>query len=276
MTTLIGLNSYGDGSVFDPATAPICNINDIKIKNAVFDEVGLFDGSGDSANERSKWSSHTVFIAKLKDNLEAGNISLDEHDISGLKVKRKKSESNTYVDLATVNYVPNSMMTYLDYFASSNTDYDYAVVPVSTSGIEGIINITPTKPMFDGWWLIDCDDPDKNHFHFYYNLKDVNISTHQDRTVLNTFSKYPKVYYGQKYAKHGSLSGLLLPDDGNVVTQLRKLEDMINKHKPLLLKDSMGRCFYVDVSAPSMVAMQRPNDISSISINWVEVREYHD
>lgn len=276
MTTMIGIGVYGDGGVFDPATSQIYNIDEVNITNAVFDEVDLFDGKQNTANEKGKWNSNTKFVTKFLGNLEAGNISLGEAEISGLKVKRKRKGASTYKDLATVDYIPNSMMTYYDYFAASSKDYEYAVVPIDNAGIEGVISTIYTSPDFEGWWLIDPDNPEDGSFHFYYNLEDVSISTYEDRTELNTFAKYPKVYYGQKRAKHGSLSGLFIPEKDNVVKQYEKLESIISKHKPLLLKDGEGRCYFVDVSAPNEVAVQRPSGISSININWVEVDEYND
>lgn len=276
MTTFIGIGVYGDGGVFDPATSFIRDVNTVEIKNAIYDEVVLYESELDNVNERGRWNSLTKFLARFNGNLEAGNIALDEAEISGLKIKRKRTENDIYTDLDLVDYVPNSLMSYKDYFARSEIDYNYAVVPVDVAGIEGVITPITTTPQFEGWWLIDPDYPEENNFQFFYNIDDMTITTDEDRSEISTFGKYPLVRYGQKRAKRGSLTGLLIPEGENVVKQYKRLDYLTKQHKPLLLKDSKGRSCYVDVSAPQEVVLQKPSGLSKVTINWVEVDEYND
>lgn len=274
---IIGYDTFGMIPFGTPAI-PLLNGQYLEIKNMVIDELHVQSGIVNNS-EKQLWENNTIFIAKFQDDLEAGNIGMRGNAISLLRIKRRNIKKSNFLTLKEIPFNPDpTFIEYRDFTAAAAQNYEYAVAPVDDSGIEGAISSVNVSPNFTGWWLIDLDNPEEYSFQFVHNLDDVNITTDEDRTELSTFSKYPKVYYGQKRAKRGSLSGLIVDIESNnsVYNQYKKLDTIIAQHKTLLLKDSKGRAFMVDISAPTENIMSRTKYAEKITINWVEVDEYND
>ncbi|MCT4605378.1 MAG: hypothetical protein N4A64_04605 [Marinisporobacter sp.] len=182
-----------------------------------------------------------------------------------------------YTILKELPFSPEpSQIVYDDYSALSTVYYEYIVTPVDATGIEGIVTATVVRPEFDGWWIVDLDNPEEYNFQFLYNLDDVTINMTEDRTEMSTFGKYPLVRYGTKRARKCTLSGLFIPEGESTKEQYDKFDQMLTQRKPYLLKDKYGRKFVVDISSPQETILSRLQGVTKIAVNWVEVGEYED
>ena len=270
---IIGIDYIG-ATPFDIGVAPV-HSSYIELKNSVVDELHIQSQLSNSSTKEN-WTNGTILLAKFNGDLEAGNITMRENPISKLRIKRRNYNSTIFKVLKEMPFNPDpTELIYDDYTCVSDDTYDYSVVPVDSAGIEGIMTAVSVKPHVEGWWIIDRDNPG-NHIKFMYNLDEVSISTDEDRTELSTFSRYPKVYYGTKRAKRGSLSGLFIPEGMTVRDQIAMLENLTQQHKPLLLKGGYGRSYIVDVSAPQLSIAPMMKDITKVNISWVEVEQFND
>ncbi|MGE6227640.1 hypothetical protein [Paenibacillus chitinolyticus] len=261
---------------YSAATASITNASYVEVRNCIVDEIEL-QTTLDDDKAKDKWGNGTVLLATFNGDLEAGNISMRGNAIEKLRIKRRKLSDMNFKTLKELPFHPApTQIIYDDYTVSSNIDYEYIVAPVDSTGIEGIMTAVAIKPKFDGWWIVDPDDPEKYNFQFLYNLDDVSITVDEDRTELSTFSKYPKVYYGQKYARKGSLASLFIPEGYDAKEKYEHLVQMINIKKPYILKDSYGRNFRVDISSPRETIQSRLAGLTKVQIDWVEVGEVDD
>jgi hypothetical protein len=272
---IIGLDMIGS-LPYSPFTPSTTGITYAEVSNMVVDAMQM-QTNIDSANVKDSWGYGTVLLATFNGDLEAGNIQMRENAIEALRVKRRNLEESNFVVLAELPFNPEpTQIQYDDYTVSSNEEYEYVIAPVDTTGIEGFMTATYINPKFDGWWIVDPDRPEEFNFQFLYNLEDVSITVEEDRTELSTFSKFPKVYYGQKYARKGNLSSLFIPNGDSAKEQYEKLIFMLNQHKPYILKDGYGRNFRVDISSPQEQIQTKTSGMTKVSVNWVEVGEAND
>ncbi|WP_336786966.1 hypothetical protein [Paenibacillus sp. MMO-177] len=272
---IIGLDMIG-AQGFKSLVPPVTNATYLEVENCVADVLQL-QTNIDNDDTKDKWGYGTVLLATFNGDLEAGNIQMRENPISELRVKRRNLKDQNFIVVKELPFNPEpTQIVYDDYTVSSGEEYEYVIAPVDASGIEGFMTATYINPKFDGWWIVDPDQPELYNFQFLYNLDDVNITVDEDRTEINTFSKFPKVYYGQKYARRGSLSSLFIPEGYNAKEQYERLIAMINAKKPYILKDGYGRNFRVDISAPQETVQARMAGVTKVAVNWVEVGEVND
>lgn len=265
------------GSQIFPSHSAVKNVQYAEVKNVIADELHIQSTVGETTSDKNEWTYGTVLLATFNGDLEAGNIQMRENPIEKLRVKRRLLSKPNFIILKELPFNPEpTELIYDDYTALSDKEYEYVVVPVDATGIEGIMTATYVNPKFDGWWLIDLDNPEEYNFQFIYNLEDVSIDTDEDRTEMSTFGKYPIVRYGTKRAKRGQLSSLFIPGGYNIREQIERLDEMLAQHKPYLLKDGYGRKYIVDVTAPNETIMPRVAGLSKVTIDWVEVDEYND
>lgn len=272
---IIGYDMIGSNP-YTAATSPITNVSYVEARNSIVDELSL-QTSIDNDKTKNVWGFGTVLLATFTGDLEAGNIRMRENPVDKLRVKRRNLKDKNFIVLKELPFDPDpTQLVYDDYTASSATDYEYIVTPVDSTGIEGIMTATFINPKFDGWWIVDPDEPEKYNFQFLYNLDDVSITVDEDRTEVSTFSKFPKVYYGQKYARRGSLTSLFIPEGDSAKEKYERLIEMINTKKPYILKDGYGRKFTVDISSPKETIQSRLAGVTKVQIEWVEVGEIVD
>lgn len=272
---IIGYDVIGE-DVFSVVTPSINNISILSVTGCVADEVHLQTVTVNNPSKQG-WTTGTVLLASYNGDLEAGNILMAENPIEKLRIKRRNYKKQSFKTLKELPFDPNpSQLKYKDYTALSKQEYEYMVVPVDSSGIEGVIGSVNIVANFDGWWIVDLDEPEKYSFQFLYNMDDITVTTDEDRNEIVTFSKYPKVIYGTRRNKRGTLSGLFIPEGYDVREQLEKLDEMISKHKTYLLKDGYGRKYMVDISGQSEKISMSLRGTSVMTVNWVEVGEYID
>lgn len=148
-------------------------------------------------------------------------------------------------------------------------EYEYMVRAIGTNGTQS--NISPPEMVYmtyDGWWVMDLDTNES--FQFLYNIPLSQIDREEERNELRTFSSKPFIRYGSFKVNKGSLSGLKIPEDYvSSRDQIINLLNLMDKRKPLLLKNDIGDSWMVNIFNPSR--KQGVALTEEISIEWVEV-----
>lgn len=280
---ILGYDTF-TGNIVDTPQIPFQNINKIEISNCIIDELHVRNAIIDII-EKGSYDNSTILKAEFNGDMEAGSISMRENQIVKLRVKRREVGSVYFRTVAEFEIDDNEQIltksfTFKDYEPRSNVVYEWAVTPVDASGIEGNLTTTTSRIKFDGWWIIDLDNPEEYSLQFVFNMDSVNISTEEDREVLSTFARYGFVRYGAKYAKSIALKGLFSEDDGfypvETWRQIEKLDKMKLMHKSFLVKSGNGKRFIGDIHSPQENTYEAINKIEDVQIEVYEVGEIND
>lgn len=278
---ILGYNSLM-GDVVDTPQIPVQNINYIEVSNCIVDEIQVRSTVVNQTDKES-FTNDTIMLAKFLGDMEAGNIGMRENKIAKLRLKRRevgKVKFTTIKEFPFEDQILSKAYQFLDYEPKGNIEYEYFVIPVDESGIEGRGTAISALLNFEGWWLIDLDDPENYSLQFIFNMDSVNINTEQDRFELSTFAKFPYVKYGAKHCKRGSLNSLFADlscsDSVPLIKLVSKLDEMAQKHKSYLLKDGNGHRYIVDIHSPVEQTYEAIKDISDISVEWYQVGEVND
>lgn len=272
------------GDVLNIPQTPIQNINYIQFANCIIDEFHVRSKIVDQI-KKEEYSDDTILKGTFSGDLEAGSISMRGNKILKYRLKRREIGHTTFrtvyekdVDVDHPNMTET--VTYKDWEPRSNVEYEWQVVPVDESGIEGSISTVTNKVIFDGWWVIDQDNPEEYSLHFVWNLNDTSISREEDRTVLSTFAKHSFVRYGARYSKTMTLKALLAEDEKYNPTpiwkQVEKIDKMHLMRKSFLVKDGNGRRFIADMYDPQETTNEKIREIEDIQVSIYEVGELVD
>ncbi|MCJ7856718.1 hypothetical protein MUJ63_10520 [Lachnospiraceae bacterium NSJ-143] len=280
---ILGYDTF-TGNIVDTPQIPLQRINSIEASNCIIDELHVRNAVMDII-EKGSYDDMTILKAEFNGDMEAGSITMRENQIVKLRVKRREA-GNTYFrtvaefELDNDEQILTKAFTFKDYEPRSNVTYEWAVTPVDSSGIEGNLTSTTSKIKFDGWWVIDLDNPEEYSLQFVFNMDSVNISTEEDREVLSTFARYGFVRYGAKYAKSMTLKWLFMENDGFYPTetwrQVERLDKMKLMHKSFLVKSGNGKRFIGDIHSPQETTYEAIRQIEDIQIEVYEVGEIND
>lgn len=271
------------GNIVDTPQLPIQDINVIEISNCTIDELHIRNAVSDVL-EKGSYDNSTVMKAEFNGDMEAGSISMRDNKIAKLRLKRREIGSTHFrtvveFEVEDANALVKSY-NFKDYEPRSNVKYEWAVTPVDASGIEGNLTTTIAKVDFDGWWVIDMDNPEEYRLQFVFNMDSVSISAEEDREILSTFARYGFVRYGAKYAKSLTLKSLFCEDDGfypvETWRQIERLDKMKLMHKSFLIKSGNGKRFIGDIHSPQETTYEAIDSIEDVQIEVYEVGEIND
>lgn len=263
------------GSVIDDVQVGLKNISNIQINDGIFDELHVRNTIVD-ITEKSDYDNATVLKADFNGDLEAGNVNMRGNAIKKIRLKRKEESDSIYSTVKEYDFENQiSTRTYecKDYFPRGGVSCSWMSVPVDESGIEGIGDSVDSVLNYEGWWVIDPDDPENYSVQFLYDVDSVDITTEQDRTVLTTFSQFPYVRYGKKYVNQFTLKGLVVNEGVPVWKQIKKIETMCKTHKTFLVKDANGNRYLADIYSPARTTNEAISDINNISLSVYEISE---
>lgn len=271
------------GNITDTPQIPMQNINKIEVSNCIIDELHIRNAVIDII-EKGSYDNMTILKAEFNGDMEAGSISMRENKIVKLRLKRREVGNTYFRTIAEFEMNDEQILTksfsFKDYEPRSNVTYEWAVTPVDASGIEGNLTTTTEKIKFDGWWVIDLDNPEEYSLQFIFNMDSVNISAEEDREVLSTFARYGFVRYGAKYAKSMTLKGLFIETDGfypvETWRQIERLDKMKLMHKSFLIKSGNGKRFIGDIHTPQESTYEGIDKIEDVQIDIYEVGEIND
>ena len=231
------------------------DVDYMKIENGIYDDVYATHINEDVKNPNEfvvpdSWDRETYLHAKFNGDLFSGNADIGVKNTSNLIVKRR--EEGTYKWMPLFNIEVDSSadfnFTVIDYFAASNTTYEYAVVPI-VNNEEGAYSISePCEVSFDNLVIIDKEDK-------YSTIFDISVSQQKNNTssvVIPIQSKYP-IYVANAYNDYytGNISATFInmnctnmnPSIKEVNKYRTDVLNFLNNRKIKFIKDPDGRCW---------------------------------
>ena len=260
----------------------VININNIEISNCIIDELHVRAAVDDSVNllpTKDDWQIDTYLLAKFQGNLEAGNISNQGYKIAKFVIKRRKINELKPLTIGSVNYVEGQTFMFTDY-TQANEKYIYGVYPVGENGIEGAPNEIVGTSDFTGYFVVDKDTGNVLTFDKSFDSKPmVDTQLNQGRYSVETFSKYPSIYYNETLYHTFTLSSVIVPDEltKSGDTYLNILNKFIIEHKPMIVKSGNGEVYVCDLSnlkKSSPLNTWDGYDYLEISIDCQEIDDY--
>lgn len=289
MSLLLNYSVY-DYECFSDDLPAVSDMTYVEVGQSIIDEL-MIRTKTDQGNTdiRETWNNDTVLLAKFASSLEAGNINNDGVKIVSFKIKRKLVTDLDSIDVGDVMFSGNTNYDFYDY-TQKNGNNLYTVIPIGENGLDGVPFDTTVASSFEGTWLVDKDTNNMLVFDKALSttmsntgsIADISTSFSQSRVLIETFNKFPQVFYtGDTSFESFTLSTVLIPDDGDksYSKYLDVLNKFINDHKPKLLKFDNGKAIIVDVSNPRTTTPMTTwdgFDYIILSVDVVEVDSYEN
>ncbi|MGG1663872.1 hypothetical protein [Brevibacillus sp. NRS-1366] len=279
LITFIGKSFYGN-SYFRSPTSSIRKINNLQVANYIADELHVRERTDiDQSNMRETWQSDTRLLAKFKNSLEAGNVENGGLQIVEFAIKRRRIDEINSITLGRTDFIHNVNINWVD-VTQPNDKFVYSIVPVGENGLEGFPNEVSAESNFVGWWIVDKDNNEVLAFDKAIgNVGNVDTQLNQGRTLIETFSPYPQIYYNNQEYTSFSLTTVIIPKEfeRSGKEYKRVFQNFIQKHTPMIVKSGDGRVFVCDVSnlrTSQPLNVWNGHDYLTITVDLVEVEDY--
>ncbi len=251
---LVGLDIFGLDAI-SKTTNYVSKNYRVELTNQICDQVHLRRNTSQSFNaNQDTWQPDSIFLANFKDNLEAGNISLNSMPVTKLKFYKRKASELTWTDVAEVDYI-EGQTTYeiLDRFCEANETLEYAVRPCADE-LEGVYKIAQIDVMFDAAFIFDK----ASNYKLLYNYQLGDIDIIQQSTIVETLgNKFPIALHNGDLLYHkGSVTCLLVTDatinnnKPNLVQEKRlrqQITSFLTNKKPKAIKTSDGLYMMISI-----------------------------
>lgn len=260
----------------------------VQLTNGVFDNWYMTHDVTSSYTEviPTDWDVYTIMNANFEGNIDAGNLDASLLTIDGFKIKRRKADEFDWIELA---YIPIESMTdfsftYEDNFAQNITDYEYAIVPI-TSGAEGTYITNTIESKFNGVFICDKD----RTYRLYSGVSYGSMSTVQKVGVFEPYGrKYPVIVAnGTVSYNTGSISGRILNNDylktkvldsKAIVKERKELLNFLTNKKAKVIKDWNSNIWLVMITGNPTTTFDSNSsmEIASVSANWTEIGDVNN
>ena len=258
----------------------------IELSNSIVDEVHIKqDVDLDYTTDKDAWLPSTVGIAKFQDDLHYGNFSLAGLEITHLKFKKRKSNTNKWITFKVIPFDKN-VTTYevIDRLIEADEEYVYGVSP-ATATIEGDIKQITITAEFDGMYISDKD----NYYRLIYNYELGDILHNAPSAIIETLDNpLPTIMYSASNFKQGSIRCMLISDntvnaygaiDKKTEKALRnQIMSFLTNKKPKLLKDSSGNFIGVQIIGTPTLSPHNElgQQIYDLSFEFIETVDLSD
>ncbi|MCY9598561.1 hypothetical protein PC41400_14430 [Paenibacillus chitinolyticus] len=279
--TIIGYDFYGTQFFRSPGNA----IKDIfygEIKGGIYDELEIRDRTDTPTDKgKTKWEIDHRAIFKFAGDLEGGNISNSGLEIVSFAIKRRRVNEIDSVTLDHIPFVNNLSINYEDY-TQPNDELIYTIVPIAQNDLGGKPVEVHVKSDFVGWWLVDKEtDAILGFDSAIGEIGSVETALNQGRTVIETLSRFPSVYYFDKDYHTFSLSTAIIPSEFERSGQNYEkiVNTFIRDHRPFIVKSDTGRIFVCDCSNPRFstpLNTWRDYDYGVLTIDFLEIQDYNE
>lgn len=232
------------------------------------------------SSTKDAWQIDTYLLAKFQNNLEAGNVLNDGTNIAKFVIKRRKTNELNSLTIGEVQYKEGVSLNFTDYTQPNGT-FIYGVYPVGVNDIQGSPNEIVGESDFTGFYIVDKDNNEVLAFDTYMDSGSpmVDVKLNQGRYSVETFSRFPSVFYNETMYHTFTLSATMIPDDyqksGDVYLSI--LEKFINVHKPMIVKSGNGEIFVCDISnlqKSSPLNAWNGYDYLEITVDCQEIDDY--
>lgn len=202
-----------NGNVFDTGI-PTTAIDEMTIGSGIYDEILVsVDTSITEADERlTGWHLKTLMNPKFENDLEAGSLDSDGHEITMIQIYRRKYllEDN-WLLIGQFEYDINyNMYSFVDRFTENGARYEYAIVPVARDVIGDITVSEPVNVDYDGIFITDLHN--NYRMEVDYELGQVTHNNNMSTSApLN--GRYPIVTFGNQDYQTGNITFLPLSQE---------------------------------------------------------------
>lgn len=278
---ILGNNILGGKNIITTAIPPKTTYNKVKILGESYvDEmhiqnVELTDIEVINSTLQFQWGNNTIFLAHFDNNLEAGNFINSDMPITHWRISRRKVGESLFTQLAEM--VNDGTTYYIDYKASSLTDYEYAIQALS-NGIAGNMILGEMTMSFYGWMLVSQDG--LTSFTFDMEVNTDNIQINRDRHQFDTYAQYPVISRGKQKFVSGKIECMPYEIINNNIeitnNVLESLEAFVENGQPKILKNGSGKIFLCDTFNFSYkykdeVTQENGEQPYTISFEYVEI-----
>ena len=281
MISFVGYNFLSDLNSVDPYPTNVGIFNQVEIYRAIYDHIDISNDTAITSNiPPTQWDFGTILDCNFNGNISGGTIKDFSSGITQVRVKKRKVGEFDWQIIKTYDISSSEDLSFVfnDYLTATNTEYEYAYVPVFGS-VEGQYAISTVMSQFDGVFICDANTIFKFNMGVEYGSTDI-VQQVGTFTVLGR--KYPIVMSnGLANYQTGQLSGLVLPEDYEdtrtidriTITQRRnKLMEFLTNKKPKIIKDRNQNQWLVIIQSPSTSYLNNYGQgIVSASMQWIEI-----
>lgn len=204
---------FGYEGTIDPTVVMIRNVNRIRISNAIFDDIYITENLDYDLSDLA-WDFDTLFWAKFKGNLNAGNIEHGLEYVSDIIIKRRKidrleDEYFPWIPLFRIPVVSWDSLEFrlFDHFVANNTEYEYALVPVM-EGTESSYHVNSITAQFRGMFVVSKEEIFKSLLEMRYGDE----KNHNTTSVRTIDRKFPFIVNHSKNNFYsGDVEGVFVP-----------------------------------------------------------------
>lgn len=273
---------FGDSTSILPTPTAIDDITYVELQNGVYDDLYITKDADDTSSIiKDEWDFDTILHATFNDVTDAGNVTWNLNNTSGLLVKRREIGDSKWMTIAEypINSIEDFNFIGFDAYARSQATYQYAIVPV-LGNVEGNYCITTVESKFNGIYLVE-----KDLIYGTFLTDDlVNTTRNVPSSILDIpANKYP-TYCSNSIANYdtGSCSGTFAYldtetcqfDFEHIYSQTEKVMERLANRKPKILKVHDGRIWLIMVTG-------NPTDTGDtyiynriIAFEWAEIGDY--
>lgn len=281
MISFVGYNFLSDLNSVDPYPTNVGIFNQVEIYRVIYDHIDISNDTTITSNiPPTQWDFGTILDCNFNGNISGGTIKDFSSGITQVRVKKRKVGEFDWQIIKTYDISSSEDLSFVfnDYLTATNTEYEYAYVPVFGS-VEGQYAISTVMSQFDGVFICDANTIFKFNMGVEYGSTDI-VQQVGTFTVLGR--KYPIVMSnGLANYQTGQLSGLVLPEDYEdtraidriAITQRRnKLMEFLTNKKPKIIKDRNQNQWLVIIQSPSTSYLNNYGQgIVSASMQWIEI-----
>ncbi|MET3505632.1 hypothetical protein [Halalkalibacter oceani] len=283
---VLGFSAYGYNTEYESPTSPVRDFYYGEMNHAIFDEIHIRERVDvPFTSQKNTWQLDTRLLGTFKDTLEMGNIFASGLEIVDIIIKRREITETVDTVLDVIPFKNDERMVWTDH-TQGNRTYIYSIVPRAENGLEAKPNSVEITSDFVGYYLIDHDgigNPNENHVVAFNQSLESSLQfalqLNQGRTELETMTKYRRVFYTSESYHTFQLQGAFIPEEWERSGQMyeRFLNNMIYKHKPLIIKGSDGLLFVADIHSPQREVPQNAYtgyDYYTLTVSGMESYDY--
>lgn len=269
-----GTTFYKDNKSTRSTIVDIRNINSITLNNGLYDD--LFVSKDINATEK-KWTFETIMYAMFNNDLLAGNINFALETITSIRIKKREKGTFEWITICEIpiNTIEDLRFVRTYKYCKGNTDYEFAMIPVLNSNIEGDLSVVECKSEFNGVYIMEQDAA----IQMILNFESSQQRNHNATTIQTLGRKKPfYITNGMANYESGSINVTLIRmnsdcsfDIDNDIKYRKAVNDILSNKKPKILKFSDGRIYMIGI----VDTISESNDplLPSTMINWTEIGE---
>lgn len=288
---IIGYDFLGDAKSISDTRIHFEYIDEVRVKNALYDEVMFKNGYEEFNRQRDDWLYSTVLLAKFRGNLEAGNIGLGDKPVGYIEIrKRKIEELNNWELVGRVSYESGKRFYFYDDLTESGQYYEYALIPITKNELGQDVEGEPVKKAifsdFEDIFILNKD----NKLKIAYDVELSNMERVRKIHAVETLgSRFPIISStaSLNYTR-GQIRAKLISDrnkdrinngenfDKRAEMKFREQSiDFLSDKSDKILKLPDGKMYLINIS--DNISWDMPNDwgrnVINFAMEWMEVDE---